>query len=122
MKNRNIVFWSDTKHCEFLHHESLSDLVQEKRDIGLSSGKIKVYGWARREIDQHSLLEFVMDATSERVDEEYFFENPHEPCDLIKEAAKYFVKIYAENTIPFLCDIVHEEIIDLVDFNKEQNQ
>ena len=118
---RKIVFWDCDDDAEILHHETEYEAIEAHLD-GIYPAEwgetITVYGFARKitpKIDPDRVLEYI----EEHEWEEFIREDGMDITPRMKEAAQTFVDILHEEFVPWRCDRVSSEEIDVAAWVKE---
>jgi hypothetical protein len=118
---REIVFWTTTEFEEQLTHRSRHDAVTQWLDDNPQikprqmPSAIKVYGWARMEIDKGmraALADIALEDVIDRIEEEYGDPDGDvvpDKTDKMREAAATFVEAVLKSYTVWACEQVVEE-------------
>jgi hypothetical protein len=95
--------------------------LQPKLDAGLLPLTVKVYGWRRKETDIRDF--HVLDSLMDDLDEEYGGgDDPVEVTPAMEEAEKAFMAVMKKEYVPWQCERVHEETINVLEWIKGNAQ
>ena len=111
---RKAIYW-EAMDTEALQWTDIDDAVEAALDrSGRTTGRLKVYGFARSEV----VMPSVLDNLIETLDEEYQ-EHYTEPTDKMREAEKAFLAIVKEEYKPWTCDVVDTREIDIAEWHRD---
>ena len=121
---RKPIYWSTDDDCETLSETDKDQAILDGLNyINEDPEKITIYGWARKPVDvssgwlQNTLLERLL----EELDVEYG-DDATTPTDSMKAAALKFVDDVVAEYVPYWCDVVCEEEIDVKEWRKERER
>lgn len=119
---RPVVFWDCSNDAEVLYYSTKKEAIESHLDDSDKlAGKITVYGYARMVIPEPTESD-VMDLVEEFFEgrwEEYVGEDAPDITDRMQEAAQQFFTVMREEFVPWACEQVTSEEVDVLAWIKE---
>lgn len=121
MENVKADYWDTNNETEYLRfedkNEAIEDYVNENEAV---DGTVMVYGFKRQEVDSGKFANFILEKCYDYLSEDFDGEDGHEQNKEIKEAAMSFVKVYLNNYMPWQCDEIIKEEIDIKKWTEKE--
>ena len=121
---RQVVFWDCDDGAEILYHDTKDEVLEaylDSVDRDKWERVITVYGYARMIVpepddsDAASVAEETLDCRWE----DFIGEDGSDVTDRMKEAALTFLKVLHEEFVPWACEVVTSEEVDVAAWIKE---
>ncbi len=118
--SREIVYW-DVANKEYLTHACKEEAIEYILDDidGPLPKVIEICGYARMDtgLEPGPLADTILEDLLEKVDEEYGSpDESFEPTDEMVEAAKELAKTFIDGYVPWACEIVARESVDVAEW------